>query len=230
MVRALILCKKIFSVSLIFNALLTIACSVGVLAGFYWYYQNWQPFNPYLVSGNIFWLAIIAAVINIFPSALLGRKLHTGRFLFHHYFYGILVILCAVAFVLVFSPAPLTMIFFVNDTSMVVNLGRFFMLGGLTLLLDDLPDSSKKVESTLNWMKAGAYRMRKAIFAAEIVTGAFSVYLSFAVLAAMTQVPSWVTAANFILLFTTLITGVTSFIFAKRRFWSKIMDNHGGTH
>ncbi|MGD6850609.1 MAG: hypothetical protein ACQCN6_00950 [Candidatus Bathyarchaeia archaeon] len=228
--RARIICKKIFSVSLIFNALLTIACSVGVLAGFYWYYQGWQPFSPYLVNGNIFWLAIIAAVINIFPSAMLGRKLHTGRFLFHHYFYGILVIICATAFVLIFSPEPLTMIFFVNDTSLVVNLGRFFLLGGLTLLLDDLPDSSKRVESTLNWIKRGAYRVRKAIFAAEIITGAFSVYLSFAVLAAMTRVPDWVTAANFILLLTTLITGVTSFIFVKRRFWSKIMDNQGNKH
>jgi len=82
--RAWILCKKTFSLSLIFNALLTIACSVGILAGFYWYFPEWNPFHPYIFNGNIFWVAIAAAALNIFPSALIGRKLKTGRFLFHH--------------------------------------------------------------------------------------------------------------------------------------------------
>jgi hypothetical protein len=228
--RAWILCKKLFSLSLVFNALLTIACCAGIIAGFYWWYPDWHPFVPYLFNGNVFWLVIAAAAINIFPSALLGRKLHTGRFLFHHYFYGFLVIACAITFVVLFSPVPLLTIFLVNDTSIAVNIGRFFLLGGLTLLLDDLPDVSRKVESSLNHIKTGAYRARKVIIAAEIVTGAFSVYLSFAVLAAMTQVPEWVTSANFILLFTALITGLTSFIFIRRKAWDKIMDNQESKH
>ena len=102
--RAWILCKKTFSLSLIFNALLTIACSVGILAGFYWYFPEWNPFHPYIFNGNIFWVAIAAAALNIFPSALIGRKLKTGRFLFHHYVYGFLVIAFASLYVIAFSP------------------------------------------------------------------------------------------------------------------------------
>jgi hypothetical protein len=228
--RAWILCKKLFSLSLVFNALLTITCCAGIIAGFLVWYPDWQPFYPFLFSGSVFWVVIAAAAINIFPSALLGRKLHTGRFLFHHYFYGFLVLACAALFVVFFSPVSLFTIFIVNDTSALVNVGRFFLLGGLTLLLDDLPDVSKNLESGLNRMKTGAYRVRKAIVALEVATGVFSLYLSFAVLASMTQVPQWVTAANIILFFTTLITGVTSLIFVKRGAWHRIMDNQESKH
>ena len=129
-----VLVKKIFSISLVFNALLTIGCIAGIFGGFYGYYHDWHPFGPYLISGNLFWAAIVAAVINIFPSAGLGRSLHTGRFLFHHYFYGILVLVFSAIYVSFFTPVNLLNIFLVNDTSVQVNVGRFFLLGGLTLL------------------------------------------------------------------------------------------------
>ena len=112
-----VLVKKIFSVSLVFNALLTIGCIAGIFGGFYVYYHDWHPFGPYLISGNLFWFAIAAAVINIFPSAGLGRSLHTGRFLFHHYFYGILVLVFSAIYVSFFTSVNLLNIFLVNDTS-----------------------------------------------------------------------------------------------------------------
>jgi hypothetical protein len=119
----------------------------------------------------------------------------------------------------------------VNDTSVAINIGRFLLLGGLTLLLDDLPDASKHIESGLNKIKAGAHRLQKAIVAAQLVTGAFSLYLFAAVTAAMTQVPEWVTVANFLLIFSTLVTGVTSFIFVKRKVWCNIMaDSEESKH
>ncbi len=229
--RTWVLCKKMFSLTLVFNALLTIACCVGVIAGFYWHYPDWKPFSPYLINGNIFWVVIAAAAINIFPSALLGRKLHTGRFLFHHYFYGFLVLAFAAIYVVLFTSVPLTTIFFVNNTSVEVNVGRFLLLGGLTLLLDDLPDVSKHIESGLNRIKAGAHRLQKAIVAAQLITGVFSLYLFAAVTAAMSHVPEWVTAANFLLIVSTLVTGVTSLIFVKRKVWSNIMvDSEDGKH
>jgi hypothetical protein len=223
--RAWILCRKMFSLTLVFNALLTIACCVGILAGFYWYYYGWNPFAPYLINGNLLWFAIAAAAINVFPSALLGRKLHTGRFLFHHYFYGFLVMVFAAIYVVIFTSVPLTTIFLVNNTAPEVNLGRFFLLGGLTLLLDDLPDVNKRLEAGLNWMKAGAHRAQKAMVAAQIVTGAASLYIFTSVVAAMSQIPEWVTVANFMLAFSLLITGVTSFIFVKRKVWDSLMVN-----
>ena len=41
-----VLVKKIFSVSLVFNALLTIGCIAGIFGGFYVYYHDWHPFGP----------------------------------------------------------------------------------------------------------------------------------------------------------------------------------------
>jgi hypothetical protein len=217
-----VLCKKIFSVSLVFNALLTIGCTIGILAGFYWYFNDWQPFAPYLVSGDLFWVAIAAAVINIFPSAGLGRALHTGRFLFHHYFYGFLVLFFSAVYVVVFTPVSLLSIFLVNNTSVAVNAGRFFILGGFTLVLDDLPDVHKRVESALNWLKAKVGRGGKVVSVVQLLTGAVSLYIFTAVTLAVAQNPQWVTVANLLLIGTVFITSITSFIFVKRRVWLKI--------
>ena len=223
--RLLILCKKTFSLTLIFNALLTIACCAGIIAGFYWFFLDWQPFHPYLFDGNVFWFVITAAAINVFPSAMIGRKLKTGRFLFHHYVYGFLVLACAAVYVVAFTPVSLSNIFLVNNTTVAVNTGKFFLLGGATLVLDDLPDVSRRVESALNWLKAKVLRAKKLVIVAQAVTGAVSLYLFGAVTLAMLHVPENVTLANFILISTVLITGLTSFVFVKRRVWHKIETN-----
>jgi hypothetical protein len=220
--RAWILCKKMFSLSLVFNALLTIACCVGIIAGFFFYFPDWKPYSPYLLDGNVFWVVIAAAAINVFPSALLGRKLHTGRFLFHHYFYGFLVIVFAAVYIVLFSPVPIQALFFVNDTSAEVNVGRFFLLGGLALVLDDLPDVSKRIEAGLNWLKGKADKGKKIIVTTQVMTGAFSLYVFAAVSVGMLFVPQWMTVANILLVATTLITGVTSFIFVRRKVWHNI--------
>jgi hypothetical protein len=180
-----------------------------------------EAFLSYLIDGSLFWIAIAAAVVNIFPSARTGRDLHTGRFLFHHYFYGILVFSLAVAYVVFFTPTSLLTIFISNDTSVSVNLGRFFLLGGLTLLLDDLPDVSRRIESALNWAKDKAQRAEKVLSVIHVVTGAITLYVFGAVCLAMAQNPGWITLANSILVGTLFITGVTSFIFVKRGAWVK---------
>lgn len=217
-----VLVKKIFSVSLVFNALLTIGCIAGIFGGFYGYYHDWHPFGPYLISGNLFWVAIAAAVINIFPSAGLGRSLHTGRFLFHHYFYGILVLVFSAIYVSFFTSVNLLNIFLVNDTSVQVNVGRFFLLGGLTLLLDDLPDVSARMESSLNWLKAKAGQGARIMSAVQIVCGAVSFYIFTAVVLSVYSNTQFVTFANLMLIGTLFITSVTSFIFIKRSVWQKI--------
>jgi hypothetical protein len=222
MSRVWIFCKKTFSLALIFNALLTIACAVGLLGGFYWFFPGWKPFHPYLFDGNVLWIVIAAAALNIFPSALIGRHLKTGRFLFHHYVYGFLVLAFAAVYVIAFTPVPLATIFLVNNTSVPVNAGRFFLLGGFTLVLDDLPDVSKRIESALNRLKVKAHRGEKFIAAAQLFTGAASLGLFGALCLGMSQVARWVTPANFILIFTVLITGVTSLVFVKRRAWLNI--------
>ena len=103
-----VILKKTFSLALIFNALITIAGVAGIIFGYYRAYPYWQPYAPWLLNGNLFWVALAAAIINIFPSAAIGRALHTGRFLFHHYVYGFLVLLvgfcvCCVVYVCFFD-------------------------------------------------------------------------------------------------------------------------------
>ncbi len=224
--RAWILCKKTFSLSLVFNALLTIACAVGILGGFYWFYQNWQPFYPYLVNGNLFWVAIVAAAINVFPSAHLGRHLKTGRFLFHHYFYGFLVLCFAFLYVLAAAPASLLTIFLVDNSGITVNVGRFFILGGFTLLLDDLPDVSTRLEETLNKLKTGVLKAERVISAVQLLSGAACFYVFVAICLAIINVPGWFTLANVILMGTLLVTAVTAFWSVKRKIWRHARDSH----
>jgi hypothetical protein len=217
-----IITKKIFSVSLVFNALLTIGCTVGILGGFYWYYYDWHPFAPYLINGNVLWVAIAAAIINIFPSAGLGRSLHTGRILFHHYFYGILVIVFSAIYVAFFTPVNLLTLFLVNDTTVQVNIGRFFFLGGLTLLLDDLPDVSERLESSLNWLKSKIGQGGQVMSVMHAICGVVSFYLFAGIAFSVYYTPQFVTVANVMLIGTLFITSVTSFIFVRRRVWLKI--------
>jgi hypothetical protein len=224
MSRLWVISKKIFSVSLVFNALLTITFATNILSTFYLHSTNWHPFSPYLIAGNLFWIAIVAAVINIFPSASLGRSLHTGRFLFHHYLYGLIVMICALAYVILFSPVGLLELFFVFDERVEVNIGRFFILGGLALLLDDLPDVSTRLESALNRLKFKVGELNKLVSVLHIIFGAVSMYVFAAIVMAMYYVPQWVTLANALCAGTIFITGVTSFIFVKHGIWQKI--NH----
>jgi hypothetical protein len=222
--RLWVISKKIFSVSLVFNALLTITFAANILSNFYWHFAGWQPFSPYLISGNLFWISIVAAVINIFPSASLGRSLHTGRFLFHHYLYGFIVLVCALAYVILFSPIGLFELFFVFDQRVEVNIGRFFVLGGLALVLDDLPDVSTRVESALNGLKFKVGEINKIVSVLHIVCGTVSLYIFAAIAMETATMPQSVTLANILCAGTIFITGVTSFIFVKRGIWQKI--NH----
>ena len=216
-----VILKKTFSLALIFNALITIAVVAGILYGFYRAYPYWQPFAPYLIEGNLFWLAIAAAVINIFPSAGLGRTLHTGRFLFHHYVYGFLVLLFSSLFVVFFTSVSLVYLFLITSSNFEVNAGRFFFLAGLTLLLDDLPDVSERIESCLNWVKSKACQVRRVLHVFQLVTGLASFYIFISVAITTIQNPDRA-FSNIFLISTLLVTSITSLALVKRKAWLKI--------
>lgn len=214
--------KKIFSIALILNALITIGCVAGILNGYYKALPWWQPYAPYLIAGELFWLSIIAALVNIFPSASIGRSLHTGRFLFHHYVYGFLVFFVAAAFVTFFTSVPLFNLFFIDSSSVEVTAGRFFLLGGLALLLDDLPDVSVRTSKFLDWLKRQACKTRKAIYAIQIVTCAVSFYLTASIIAyTIFQNPARALPDSFFAA-SMLITSITSLVLLKRKEWLKI--------
>ncbi len=213
--------RKIFSVALIFNALLTISCAIGILAGFYAAYPNWKPFEPYLIDGNLFWVIVVAAVINIFPAAYFG-KVHTGRLWFHHYVYGFFVVLSSAAWVILFTSVSLVSLFLINSTNITVNVGRFFMLSGMALVIDDLPDVSKFTMRCVKWLKAKAYQGRKIMHALQVAIGFLTGYFAVAVSLSIFEHPEWVTPANSILIGTLFVTAITSFGSAARKVWLKL--------
>lgn len=224
---AWIMTKKVFSLSLILNALITITTLSGILYGFY--FEWWKPWFPELISGNFFLVAVLAALINIFPSAAIGRALHTGRFLFHHYVYGFFVLFTSTIYVVAFTSVGLVMLFLVNSSSLAVNTGRFFILTGLTLVLDDLPDVSKKMESTLNKVKSQACRIRGVFHYLQLITGAVSFYIFLAIAVFEVLHPS-TNLANYLTMGTLLVTSITSFACVKRKAWLKITPPTGPSH
>jgi hypothetical protein len=224
--RARIIALKIFSLSLVFNALLTIACAINVLSITYWYSTGWIPFEHYLIDGSVFWFAIVAAILNLYPSTMLGRKLHTGRFLFHHYFYGLLVLVVAAVYVIFFTPVSIFTVFLVFNESVNVNVGKFFLLVGFALLLDDLPDASTRLERHLNFLKEKVRQIPSFIDIIQAIAGIGSLYLCLSIFLGIITVPGWVILANFITGTSILITAVTSFAFIRRRFWYNIEPNH----
>ena len=219
---AFVVLKKTFSITLIFNCLITVASVAGIIYAFLWASPNWKPYYPFLVNGNVFWLALAAGLINIFPSAAIGRALHTGRFLFHHYVYGAFVVILSSVFVVWFTPVPLHNLFLVDSSDLSVNAGRVFLLAGLAMFLDDLPDVSKRIEKSLNWVKCKICQSRRPLHYLQIVAGVAAIYCAIAmVLSTVFQDPSRA-LPNAFTITTLFTTGITSLALAKRRAWLKI--------
>jgi hypothetical protein len=221
--------KKIFSLTLILNSFITLTAITGILYGFYFAWPGWKPYTPWLFSGNIFLIAGIAALINIFPSAAIGRALHTGRLFFHHYVYGFFVLVFSTIYVMAFTSVSLVELFLVNTASVEINAGRLFVLTGATLFLDDLPDVSTKIESALNKIKTKACRVRKGFHVAQLITGAVTLYIFLAILS-FSIYHSEVNIANFVTMGTLLITSFTSFACVKRKAWLKITPPQMSQH
>jgi hypothetical protein len=135
-----------------------------------------------------------------------------------------MVLICSVVYVVFFTPISLLTIFLVNDTSVQVNLGRFLILGGFTLVLDDLPDVHTKLDSGLNMLKRKVRKGARFVSAVQLVAGVVSLYIFSAVLLSVYSTPEYVTVANLMLLGTLFITSITSFIFVRRHVWQKIAD------
>jgi hypothetical protein len=215
-----VITRKIFSLSLILNSLVTWACVAEIMFNNYHAFPYWRPYSPYLVNGSVLFAVIIAAFVNIFPSASLGRGLRTGRFFFHHYVYGFFILLFSAVYVATFTSVSLLDLFLVYTSNIAVNAGRFFALAGLTLFLDDLPDVSKRVESTLNRLKSKAYQGRNVIHWLQLFTGLVSLYAFLAVTLWTTQHLTRVVPASF-MIGTFLVTSLTSFVCVERKAWLK---------
>lgn len=222
--------KKTFSLSLILNSMITLASVAGIMYGFYHAWPWWKPYWPYLVNGNLFLVAGVAAIINIFPSASIGRALHTGRLFFHHYVYGSFVLIFSSILIIASTSIDLFLsLFFVNTASVGINAGRFFVLTGATLILDDLPDVSKRIERGLNKVKSGFCRIRKPMYVAQLITGLITFYVFLGVLISSIQ-RSALTVSNGITICALFITSVTALALVKRKAWLKITPPEACNH
>lgn len=213
--------KKIFSLTLILNALITLSAIIGIMYGFYHAWPYWKPYAPYLINGNLFIVVGIAALINIFPSASIGRALHTGRLFFHHYVYGFFVLITSSIYVIAFTSASLISLFLINSSDMAVNTGRCFLLIGATLFLDDLPDVNRRIEKSLNKVKSVFCHIRQVMHVLQLATGIVTFYVFLSIVLSAFQKASF-TISNYLTMATLLITSITSFACVKKKAWLKI--------
>ncbi len=217
--------KKVFSLSLIFNSLLTVVFAIGLLASYYTQFplNGWTPFSPFIFDGQLFWLLIPAALFNIFPCVHIG-KVHTGRLWFHHYFYGFLVIMVAFIAAALLPPPGLFSLFTIYTIDASVNATRFLIVGGITLVLDDLADVSERLQSGLRFIKARAQRNGRTLHQVQLIMSFLTLYFLLAVGIFLTKNPVEITLANSILVATLTITVITSFANFKRKIWQNFAD------
>lgn len=204
---------------MIFNSLLSIVYAAGLLTGYY--VDSWRLYPPFLIDGAFFWVLIATSILNIYPSAKVGQ-VKIGRLWFHHYVYGLFVSGLAAIFIIIFTSVPLLHLFITTTTNPEVNVGRFFLLGGLTLVLDDLRDVSEKHRSFLVLLKLRVHQRRKVVHLVQYVMSFLSLYLFAAVLLSVIQKPQEATPANIIFLGTLFFTCFISFGISKMKMWLQI--------
>ena len=215
--------QKLFSIALVFNCLVTIVYAIGLLTGFY--VENWTLYQPYLLDENLLWIIIIVAVMNLYPAMKIGR-IRTGRLLFHHYVYGFIVLALAATFLFLFTSVSLVGLFMGNYTDITINVGRFFVLGGLALILDDFGDISKVNKVLLDFLKAKAHVNSNVIHWVHLIIGFISIYVLFAIGIWVALTPSGATPANIIFVGNLVITCLTAFWGIMRKMWLKIYHKH----
>jgi hypothetical protein len=141
---------------------------------------------------------------------------------FHHYVYGFLVIIAAIAATALLLPSGLASLFIIYTTDAGVNAGRFFIVGGVTLVLDDLADVSERLQSGLKFVKAKTQRNGRIFHLVQVIMGFAAIYFLGAISIYLTQHQTEVTLANSILLGSLLITVLTSFANVKRKVWLNV--------
>ena len=219
--RTAAIAKKIFSLTLILNSLITIASIAQILYNYLPNFPNWQPYAPYLPNGTILLLIIPAAVLNIYLSSKIGRKMHTGRIFFHHYVYGFLVIVFSAIFAFTLTSVSLPLLFLVYTSDTAINAGRFLLLAGFALLLDDLPDVSVKVGSALKKLELKAYQYRKVFHWLQLLSGLICWFVSAAVTLWTTQHLNLAIPAS-VMIVTFMVTSLNSLMYFRRGEWFKI--------
>jgi predicted RNA-binding Zn-ribbon protein involved in translation (DUF1610 family) len=196
--------KKAFRLSIIFNALLCIFYAIALLSGMY--SNNWNLFEPHLINGNLFWLLIAAATINILYT-LTTNQLTIIKTRTYSFLIGIIIFGVSVALLLTTTPYSITSLFTESITDLNINIGRFFLLSGLALFLLDIPNIKRT--GRINQPKKN--KINKLMSITHIILGSTTVYLFMAVSLSISQFPQTATTANLILIGALLFSSLISF-------------------
>ena len=210
--------RKVVSLLLIFNCLLGIVLGIGLLTGFYT--AHWKIYQPYLFNVNLLWVAILAAIINFFPTANFGH-VKVPRFRFHHFVYGFRIFAVSTMF-LMFMSFSLLSLFTVNIPNVNFNVGRVFILIGLTLIIDDFADISNITTAALRFMRSKTYQKRRIIHVVQCILCCVTFSIFLCITFWFTQNPGGMNLKNLAMDSSLLITSLTGFGSTYKKIWLKL--------
>jgi small neutral amino acid transporter SnatA (MarC family) len=211
--------RKLFSFILVFNCLLSLFYAVGFLIGLYT--AHWIIYQPYLISADLLWAVMIAAIMNLYPSMKVGR-VHTKRLWFHHYVWGFIVLAFSILFILAFTSVSIVNFFMAHINDLRVNFGRFLFLVGLTLILDDFGDIAKITNAIQTFLKVKIGQNSKITYWIHFLSAGVCLYIFAAIFVWLTQNPHGVTAGNLIFAGSLFFTIVTAFGTVTEKTWLKL--------
>ena len=199
---------------LIFNSLLCIFYSIGLLAGVYT--ENWKIFAPYLISGNVLWFLILASILNILLAVKISEVKKSYGLIF-----GIIIASISAFSLLTLGSLSFSDIFTKSTTDVMINLGRFFLLSGIALFIVEIPNLVQIFGVTQKIRLPKNNFIYKLFFLVQLAMIFATFYLFFAVTAYMSQVAGANSLANLILTFALLFTAFISFGATILKTWLK---------
>ncbi len=168
--------KKVLSLALIFNFVVSLISSLSVLYSQYWGIFREDLYKPYLVDSSLFWFIVLTSILNIIPARMLG-KVNIRRILFHHYVYGFLSILIYIVLSILFSLLHTSnfIAFQYQDSQPFMVLLLYW---GITLIIDDMPDVSPKILHILNRIKKEVHKINGLIMKIHLISSFVSIYVA----------------------------------------------------
>lgn len=176
--------KKLTGLALIFNSIVSLISMSNLLTISFLTPNAIQPYFPYITNGMFYWFVVLTAILNIVPAKFIG-KVKLKRFMFHHYVYGFLASSISLFMIAFFAPAYLFVLltpslgFKTNGFQiMPVYAGVVCVYGGLTLIIDDLRDISRKLENTLDRITSKAMKSGKTLQRLHLLSSLISFYVT----------------------------------------------------
>jgi len=223
--------RKILCLAVIFNSIVSILFAGDILYLLYVNKSTWRPHWSYLLDGSLLWFVIIASILNIVAAKILGN-VDLKRIKFHHYFYGFITSAVSFIYTALFAPAylfTLLMPTFISGSystaAMPISATFFLVYGGMTLIIDDIQDMSRRLGKALNNLKRKLQRFGRTLEMLHLCCCIASTYV-------MLSIVFWAFANGFYLgglmppaistgIFTLnlLITSIWGLGVIKKRFW-----------